>query len=211
MSHQTENKQQKAGSQKDQSELVVLGMASGGGCCGGSVESFASASGNVCCGTGMAVGQVTGPKAEVLVVVDASDVDGMHGSTPVSSGRRGGPGNDLGLTAVNRQPEASFDFVNLLPAECCSEQRVDDGDALIENHNVGLDEQQPAQNPDGQDGAHLGEPGSVAVGQNLHEKKHADGHGKCCQNNSASRSEFNRIGHSTILPPLQIATTPEGK
>lgn len=211
MSHQTENKQQKAESKKGQPELVILGMANGGGFCGGSVERFASTPSDVCCGTRVAVGQVPGSKTEILVVVDASDVDGVNGAASVSSGSRRGPGHDLGLTAINRQSEASFDFVDFVPTECCSQQRVNDGDALIENHDVGFDEEQPTQSCCSQDRAKLGEPGSIAVGEDLHKEEHADGHGKCCQNDGASRSELYRVGHSTILPSLQLASTQEGK
>ena len=128
---------------------------------------------------------------------------------PTRSG--GSPRHDLGLTAVDGQTKSRFDFIDLSPANGCCDERVHNGDSLIEDQNFGLDKEQPSQSCCGGNDTSLSHPGAVTVEQDLNDKQNIDSQSQARENDGGSRSKHIQIGHQTILPLLQTASSSEGK
>jgi len=202
MKQATEQKQSEARAYQRDANLVDASAALGAGGCCSSGKNSSPASGYVSGSAGVAVGQIAGAKTEVFVVVDALDIDGVNGSATVTTGSGSGPRHDLGLTAVNRQTVASLDLVDLGPADGCCDERIHNGDSLVVDQDMGFDEQQPAQNCCGGNDTGLQQPGAVAVESHLNNEQNVDIQSQDLKDECCSGSEFNRIGHSTILPPL---------
>jgi len=207
----TENKQQKAGAQQRDAQLVEATAALGRGNCCGSLKLDPSSAGNVGGSSGMAVWKVAGSEAEISVVVDALDVSLVNSASSVAAGSGSSPRYDLGLTAVHGQAKSRFDFVDLGPADGCCDERVNNRDSLIEDQNLRFDEEQPNQSCCGGNNSRLGHPSTVTVENNLNYEQNIDDQSQTRENEGGSRSKDIQIGHQTILPLLQTTSSVEGK
>lgn len=211
MQHVTENKQQKASAQQRDAQLVDATAALGRGNCCGSLKLDSSIASNVSGSARVAVGQIAGSQTEVSVVVDALDINLMNSASSVTAGSGSSPSHDLGLTAVDGQAKSSFDFIDLSPADGCCDERVHNGDSLVEDENLGLDKEQPSQSCCGGDNSSLGHPAAVAVENDLNDEQNIYGQSQNRENEGGSRSKHIQIGHKTILPLLQTSSSVEGK
>ena len=211
MQQVTQNKQEQARAEQRDTFFVDAGAALGRGSCCGSLELGSPAASNVGSSTGVAVGQISGSEPEVTVVVDAFDVSLVNGVSAVASRSWSSPSHDLGLTAVDGQAKSRFDFIDLSPANSCCDKGVNDGEALIENQNFGLYEEQPSQSCCGGNNSSLSHPAAVAVENDLNDEQNNDGKSQNAQNEGRSRAESIQIGHQTILPVLQTTSSVEGK
>lgn len=211
MQHVTENKQQKASAYQRDAQLVDAAAALGRGDCCSSLKLDSSSASNVSSGAGVAVRKISGSESEVFVVVDALDVNLVNGASAVTAGSGSSPRNDLGLTAVDGQTKSRFDFIDLSPADSCGNERVHNGDSLIEDQNLGLDKEQPSQSCCGGNNTSLSHPAAIAVENNLNDEQNIYGQSQNRQDEGGSRSKHIQIGHQTILPLLQTTSSVKGK
>ncbi len=211
MQYVTENKQQKASAQQRDAQLVDATAALGRGNCCGSLKLDSSSSGNVGSSAGMTIGKVTRSEAEISVVVDALDIRLVNSTSAVATGSGSSPRNNLGLTAVDGQPKSRFDFIDFTPADSCCDEGVHDGDAFIEDQNLGLDKKKPNEGCCGGNNSGLSHPAAVAVENHLNDEQDIYGQSQNRENDGGSRSKHIQIGHQTILPLLQTTSSVEGK
>ena len=211
MQYVSENKQQKASAQQRDAKLVDATAALGRGNCCGSLKLDSSSSGHVRRSAGVTIGKVTRSEAEISVIVDALDIRLVNSTSAVATGSGSSPRNNLGLTAVDGQPKSRFDFIDLSPANGCCDERVHDGDALIEDQNLGFDKEQPSQGCCGGNNSSLSHPATVAIENDLNDEQNINGQSQNRENEGGSRSKNIQIGHQTILPLLQTTSSVEGK
>lgn len=211
MQYVTENKQQKASAQQRDAQLVDATAALGRGNCCGSLKLNSSSASNVGSSAGVAVRKIARSESEVPVVVDALDVNLVNSAPAVTAGSGSSPRHDLGLTAVDGQAKSRFDFIDLSPADGCCDERVNNGDSLIENQNLGLDKEQPSQSCCGGNNSSLSHPAAVAVENDLNDEQNIDSQSQNREDEGGSRSKHIQIGHKTILPLLQTTSSVEGK
>jgi hypothetical protein len=207
----TENEQQKASAQQREAQLVDATAALGRGNCCSSLELGTPRSSNVGGSTRMTVGKVTRSEAEISVVVDALDISLVHRASAVATGSGSGPRHNLGLTAIDSQSKSRFNLIDLSPANSCCDERVHNGDSLIEDQNLGFDKEQPSQSCCGGNNSSLSHPASVAVENHLNDEQNVNGQSQNRENEGGSRSKHIQIGHQTILPLLQTTSSVEGK
>ena len=211
MQHITENQKDDACAEERNANLVDSALASSrGGCCGSSELGLSGASimsGN----SRVAVGQVTGSEPEVLVVVDAFDIDGVNSSSAIPAWSWRCPSDDLGIAAVDRQTKSSFDFVDLGPANRSCDEWIHNGDAFIEDEHLGLNKQQPGEAAYCCNDTGLGHPAAIAIENHLSYKQKIDDHDQTREYEGGFWSERKEIGHQTILPSLQTTSSVEGK
>ena len=211
MQQVTENKQEKASAQQRDAQFVDATAALRGGSCCGSLKLDSTGASNVSGGAGVAVGQIARSESKVSVVVNALEVNSVNRASTVATGSGSSPRNNLGLTAVDGQPKSRFDFIDLSPANGCCDEGVHNGDALIEDQNLWLNEKQPSQRCCGGNNSGLSHPGAVTVENDLHNEQNIDDQSQARENESGSRSKHIQIGHQTILPLLQTSSSVEGK
>ncbi len=211
MQQVTENEQEKASAQQRDAQLVDSTAALRGGNCCGSLKLDSASSSNVSGSTGVAVGQIARSESKVSVVLNTLDVNSVNRASTVAAGSGSSPRHYLGLAAVDGQAKSSFDFVNLSPADSCCYEGVNNGYSLIEDQNFGLDKEQPSQSCCGGNDTSLSHPGAVTVEQDLNDKQNIDSQSQARENDGGSRSKHIQIGHQTILPLLQTASSSEGK
>ncbi|MEY4349886.1 MAG: hypothetical protein RL719_1183, partial [Actinomycetota bacterium] len=194
-------------------------------CCQSSVEGSAaldarptvlavlsqSSAGEVCCNTGVASSGISGSDSEVLVVVDALELGLMHGSSVVASGCGCGPSHDLGFVAVDGQSEASFDFVDGVPADSCCNQGIHDRDSLVVDVNARMHEQHPSEAGASRDQAETREVLTISKKDHLQQKQEIKTKDNAGHNNCGCGSKSNQIGHLTILPAVTVTSAQEGK
>lgn len=211
MQYVSENKQEKAGAQERNAKLVDATAALGrGGCCG-SLKLGSTQSSEVGGSPRMAARKVSGPEAEVSVVVDAFDINLVNGTAAIATRSWSSPRNDLGLTAVNRQTKSRFDLINLTPSKSGRDEGVHNGDSLVEDQNFGLNKEKPNEACCGGNYTSLSHPAAVSIEHNLNDEQNINGQSQNRENEGGSRSKHIQIGHQTILPLLQTSSSVEGK
>ena len=211
MQQVTDNKQEKASAQQRDAQFVDAAAALRGGNCCGSLKFDSSTASDMSSSTRVTVGQIARPESEVSVVVDSLDVNVVNRASTIATRSGSGPRHDLGLTAVDSQTKSSFDLIDLGPTNGCCDERVHNSDSLIEDQNLGFNEQKPSQSCCGGNDAGLSQPGAVTVENDLNDEQKINGQSQASKNEGGSRSKHIQIGHQTILPLLQTTSSVEGK